>query len=56
MNSLEITVHHTVELSGSTAIVLLLAVGLIAFVLLYPMLVPAPTLPPEPAKGKSGFR
>jgi len=56
MNTLEITVHHTVELGGTTTIVLLLAVSLIAFALLYPMLLPAPTLPPEPPKGKLGFR
>jgi len=52
---MDITIHHTIELSGTTTLLLLLIAAAIVFAVLYPMTISAPEQAPEPAKGKMGF-
>jgi hypothetical protein len=49
------TIHHTIEFTGTAVWALIIILAIIAFCLLYPMLVPPPALPPDPPKGKLGF-
>lgn len=46
---------YTVDLSGTTALIILLVAAIIAFAMLYPMMIPALASPTEPATGKMGF-
>ena len=52
---MDITVHHTIELSGTTTLVLVLVAAIIAFALLYPTMIPHPVLSFDPPKGNLGF-
>jgi len=53
---MDIRIHHTIEFNGSAVWVFVLILALIAICMLYPMLMPRPVLPPDPPKGKLGFR
>jgi hypothetical protein len=51
---MDITIHRTIELSGTTTLLLLIAAAIV-FAVLYPMIIPAPKQTPEPPKSKLGF-
>ncbi len=53
---MEITVHHTIELSGNAMFAVILIVGVIAFCALYPMVTQYRVTPPELPKEPMGFQ
>ena len=54
--SMDIRIHHTIEFNGSAVWVFVLILALVAVCMLSPMLMPRPVLPPDPPKGRLGFR
>lgn len=53
---MEITVHHTVGLSGSAVFAIVLIAAVVAFCTFYPMVASHPVVPSEPSRGPMGFQ
>lgn len=53
---MEITVHHTIGLSGSAVFAIVFIAAVIAFCTFYPMIASYPIVPAEPARGPMGFQ
>lgn len=53
---MEITVHHTIGLSGSAVFAIVLIVAVIAFCTFYPMVASHPVVPSESLRGPMGFQ
>ncbi len=53
---MEITIHHTIGLSGSAVFAIVLIVAVIALCTLYPMVASYPVVPSEPSRGPMGFQ
>jgi len=53
---MDINVHYTLEFGENAMFVAMLALGLVVVWLLYTTSTPKLVLPPDPSKGRLGFR